>query len=193
MAYDEAEAVGAVVESNVQSLTASELASLREHQHLTQQVRQFSVQLAGMRQDGISNVKYVLLQLHGLQERPHATASHLLRLCNSLTAALERPVQHHGYLATSNLPLELLLSSSASFFVDGNAGSVSNEVAAHRAKSTGVLTSASDRFELKLHSIGVSFHTTEYGSIISTAGPEASGTSPFIPLVPDNDLSQGQP
>lgn len=116
----------------------------------------------------------------------------LLSVFNSLTAVRKRLKQHLRRSPSSPLQPESLLSSLFSRFVDGAAGLVIDEVAAHRARLTGVVTAASASLELDLQSILYFFHATKRGYRVSTANPKTSRTSPSFPLAPGNDSSAGQ-
>lgn len=77
--------------------------------------------------------------------------------------APERLEQHRGHSAASHLRFRELLSSLVSWFVDDAARFVSDKVAAHPVRLTGVLASASDSLKLDLHALVELLRTARRG------------------------------
>lgn len=104
-------------------------------------------------------------------------------------AANERFGQHGDCCTASRLKFELLLSSlvSVSSLGLGVAGLVHDEVAAHRGRCIGVVTSVLDRFEQKSRSLVQLLSVAQEGVTVSTESSRTSGTSPSMPLVPGRD------
>lgn len=115
---------------------------------MTPQVNEQLDKIGSVREEGDISVEEVLFQRHDLQVCLDATASKLLGACISLGVEREQLEQHGALSPSSRFRLESLLSSSVSRFIDDFARFVTDELAAHHARPSMVVTSASRGLKL---------------------------------------------
>lgn len=103
-----------------------------------------------MRQESDWKVKDAHFECDDPQGLLNATGSKPLVVCKSLTALHERIDHHLGRWKARYFWLESFQSASVFRLVNGDAHSLSDKDAAHRARLTSVVVLASDNWELDL-------------------------------------------